>query len=101
MDLNISTKDYMGKWENGVVALLSIKKDNIISEAVYWYDSQGNAVITIDEDILQSIGNVTIETWEHYDEMMNHISKNVVVPYIDIYNKIDDIDMSQYFDRQE
>lgn len=89
MTLNISIKDYMGKAEGGVVCLLSIIYDGVSTEAIFWYIPDGY-VISVDPILLEKLSINKIEDFPEYEETILYI-RTRVVPYYDIYNKIDDV----------
>ncbi len=89
--------DYLGKYENGVIVLLSLFYKDSFSEATLYYSSE-NLVFTVDPEIEKDLGQ--IELWEGYRDLMESILKRVV-PYNEIYNRLDDIDLSKYQEEME
>ena len=86
--------DYIGKYENGVLVLLSINCDDDFSEGTLYYSNEILA-LTVDESVEKKI-ECPIELWEGYRELIISILKKVV-PYDEIINRLDEIDFSKYF----
>jgi len=87
--------DYLGKYEDGVLVLLTIGcKDQYTEGTLYYSDKM--LALTVDESIESELGS-PIELWSGYKELLISILKRVV-PYNEIINRLDDIDFEQYFD---
>ncbi len=86
--------DYLGKYDNGVLVLLSIKCDGEFTEGTFYYSDEILA-LTVDESIERKI-NSPIETWSGYRELIVSILKRAV-PYNEIINRLDEIDFSKHF----
>lgn len=85
--------DYIGKYEDGVIVLLSINCDENFSEGTLYYSDKILA-LTVDDTVEKEIGT-PIELWEGYRELMVSILKKVV-PYKEIINRLDEVDFSKY-----
>ncbi len=86
--------DYLGKYEDGVIVLLSINyNDETFTEGTLYYSDKMLA-LTVDESVETEIGS-PIELWSGYRELLEYILKRVV-PYKEIINRLDDVDFSQY-----
>lgn len=86
--------DYLGKYDDGVLVLLSINlNDEIFTEGTLYYSDKMLA-LTVDEVIEEKIGS-PIELWSDYRELLISILKRVV-PYNEIINRLDEIDFSKY-----
>jgi len=86
--------DYLGKYDNGVLVLLTIGYNNeSYTEGTLFYSNQ-MLVLTVDETVEESIES-PIELWEGYRELLESILKRVV-PYDDIINQINDIEIPSY-----
>ena len=85
--------DYLGKYDNGVLVLLSIGYKDTFTEGTIYYSKQMLA-LTVDESIEQDLGS-PIELWEGYRDLLVSILKRVV-PYDEIINSLDEIDASNY-----
>ena len=99
MDIKITADiiDYLGKYDNGVLVLLSLNCNNSFTESTLYY-SDKILVLTVDESVEKEIGSV-IELWPGYRELLISILKRVV-PYNEIINRLDDIDVSQYYNNE-
>jgi len=86
--------DYLGKYENGVLVLLSIGYKGEFTEGTIYYSNEALA-LTVDESIEKDL-DMPIELWKGYRELLVSILKKVV-PYNEIINRLDDIDFTQYF----
>ena len=85
--------DYLGKYENGVLVLLSIGYKGEFTEGTIYYSNEALA-LTVDESIEQDLG-MKIEFWDGYRNLIISILKKVV-PYNEIINRLDEIDVSKY-----
>ena len=70
-ELDISIKDYIGVLEGGIAVVISMKHEENIYEAIYWYDNQNHKVLTIDMDLEDIIGK--IEDYDKYSEIMTYL----------------------------
>ena len=86
--------DYIGKYENGVLVLLSINCDDAFSEGTLYYNNEILA-ITVNENVEKEIG-YPIELWTGYRDLIISLLKRVV-PYDEIINRLDEVDFSKYF----
>jgi len=86
--------DYLGKYENGVIVLLSIGYKEEYTEGTLYYSDKMLA-LTVDESIESDLGS-PIELWSGYKDFLVSILKRVV-PYNEIINRLDDVDFTQYF----
>ncbi|MCK9476376.1 MAG: hypothetical protein M0R46_10670 [Candidatus Muirbacterium halophilum] len=85
--------DYLGKYENGVLVLLSINYKDTFTEGAFWYSSD-NISLEISKDIENDI-DMPIEAWDGYLELVESILKKVV-PYNEIINRLDEVDLTKY-----
>jgi hypothetical protein len=86
--------DYLGKYEDGVLVLLSIGYKEVYTEGTLYYSDKMLA-LTVDESIENDLGS-PIELWSGYKDFLVSILKRVV-PYNEIINRLDDVNFSQYF----
>lgn len=95
MDIKITADiiDYLGKYDNGVLVLLSLNFNDSFTESTLYY-SDKILVLTVDDSVEKEIGS-PIELWSGYRELLISILKRVV-PYNEIINRLDDIDISKY-----
>jgi len=92
--IKVDIIDYIGKYENGVLVLLSINCDDSFSEGTLYYNTEILA-LTVDESVEKKI-ECPIELWEGYRDLIISILKRVV-PYDEIINRMDEVDFSKYF----
>lgn len=90
--------DYLGKYEDGVLVLLSIGYKGEFTEGTIYYSNK-DLTLTVDESIEMDLG-MPIELWKGYRELLVSILKKVV-PYDEIINRLDDIDFTSYFTEVE
>lgn len=90
--------DYLGKYENGVLVLLSINYNENFTEGTIYYSDKVLS-LTVDESIEKDLG-MPIEFWEGYRDLLESILKRVV-PYNEIINRLDEIDFSNYFNKKD
>lgn len=86
--------DYLGKYEDGVLILLSVCYNDKFTEGTLYYSDKMLA-LTVDEDIEEDIG--PIELWAGYKDLLISIFKRVI-PYNEIINRLDNVDFKQYVD---
>lgn len=89
----VSILDYLGKIDPGVLALISIVYREEYHEATFFY-TQEQMVLTISEDLESKLGYPITEDPE-YSKLISEIIKRVI-PYTEIYNRIDDVDFSKW-----
>jgi hypothetical protein len=94
LEITADVVDYLGKYEDGVIVLLSISYKNKYTDGTLYYSDKMLA-LTVDESIEKDL-NMPIELWSEYKELLVSILKRVV-PYNEIINRLDEIDFSQYF----
>ncbi len=80
--------EYLGKYEDGVIALISLKYEDSYYDATFFYKDEYVA-LTIDEDLESIIG--VVEEWEGYNDLVINIM-NKVIPYDEIINRLDEIE---------
>jgi hypothetical protein len=95
MEIKADIVDYMGKYENGVMVLLSINCDGSFSEGTVFY-TEDNLVLTVDQSVEDKIG-VPIEEWNYYKELLESIFKKLI-PYSEISTRIDELDFEKYIE---
>lgn len=98
MEIKADIVDYMGKYENGVLVLLSIECDGSFSEGTVFYNDT-NLVLTVDEEIEEKLGG-SIKYWSGYKELLESIFKKLV-PCSEIYNRIDEFDIYNFIESPE
>jgi hypothetical protein len=93
LEITADILDYLGKYENGVLVLLTIGYKGDFTEGTIYYSNEALA-LTVDESIEQDLG-MKIEFWDGYRDLIISILKKVV-PYNEIINRLDEIDISKY-----
>jgi hypothetical protein len=93
LEITADILDYLGKYENGVLVLLTIGYKGDFTEGTIYYSNEALA-LTVDESIEQDLG-MKIEFWDGYRNLIISILKKVV-PYNEIINRLDEIDASKY-----
>lgn len=97
MEIKADIVDYMGKYENGVLVLLSINCDGSFSEGTVFY-TEDNLVLTVDQSIEDKLG--PIEEWSGYKDLLESIFKKLI-PCSEISTRIDDLDLDKYIEHPE
>jgi hypothetical protein len=97
MEIKADIVDYMGKYENGVLVLLSINCDGSFSEGTVFY-TEDNLVLTVDQSVEDKVG--PIEEWSGYKDLLESIFKKLI-PCSEISTRIDDLDLDKYVDVPE
>lgn len=90
--------DYLGKYENGVLVLLSIGYKGEFSEGTIYYSNEMLS-LTVDESIEENLG-MKIEFWDGYRDLLISLLKKVV-PYNEIINRLDEVDFTIYVEDDE
>jgi hypothetical protein len=85
--------DYLGKYEGGVIVLLSISYDEEWYESTFYY-KEDLVALTPDEKLEEKLG-CQIEDWEGYAQLMLDIIKRLV-PYDEIINQVNDFNPDDY-----
>ena len=95
LEITADILDYLGKYENGVLVLLTIGYKGEFTEGTIYYSDQMLA-LTVDESIEQDLG-MKIEFWHGYRDLLILILRKVV-PYSEMINRLDEIDVAKYID---
>jgi hypothetical protein len=85
--------DYLGKYEGGIIVLLSISYDEEWYESTFYY-KEDLVALTPDEKLEEKLG-CQIEDWEGYAQLMLDIIKRLV-PYDEIINQVNDFNPDDY-----
>jgi hypothetical protein len=93
MEIKTDIVDYMGRYENGVLVLISLNIDNKFYEGTIFY-SDKNIVLTTDETLEDVIG-MNIELWDGYKDLLESILKKLI-PYEEISKRLDEVDFEKY-----
>jgi HEPN domain-containing protein len=86
--------EYLGKFEDGVLALISLNYENEYYDATFFY-KEDFVTLTIDEKLEEIIGE--IEEWSGYNNLVLELMKKVV-PYDEIITRLDKVDVTGLFE---
>ena len=86
--------EYLGKIEDGALLILTLNYEDEDYEASFYYKNQF-VTLTVDEAWEEIIG-CEIERWKRYNKLVLEIVERVV-PYNEIINTLDEIDLDYYF----
>jgi hypothetical protein len=86
--------EYLGKFEDGVLALISLNYENEYYDATFFY-KENFVTLTIDEKLEEIIGEV--EEWSGYNNLVLELMKKVV-PYDEIITRLDPVDVTGLFE---
>jgi hypothetical protein len=86
--------EYLGKFEDGVLALISLNYEDEYYDATFFY-KENFVTLTIDEKLEEIIGEV--EDWSGYNNLVLELMKKVV-PYDEIISRLDKVDVSGLFE---
>lgn len=86
--------EYLGKFEDGVLALISLNYEDEYYDATFFY-KENFVTLTIDEKLEEIIGE--IEEWSGYNNLILELMKKVV-PYDEIISRLDKVDVSGLFE---
>ena len=89
----VSILEYLGRLETGILVLVSITYDFKYYEATYFYTDE-QLVLTASEDLENILGHKIIDDDGYVDLIKDIIKK--VVPYNEMWSRIDDIDFSRW-----
>ena len=93
MEIKIDIVDYMGKFENGILVLLSVNCDGSFSEGTIFYTNE-NLVMTVSEEIEKKLGT-PIELWSGYSDLVVNTLKKLI-PCEELITRMDEVDFSKY-----
>ena len=94
----VSILEYLGKLGLGVMTLISIVYNDTYYEATYFYTSD-QLVLTAPDNLEEDLGHKITED-ESYQDLIRSIIRKVV-PYDEIYSRIDDIDFNRWMVSKE
>lgn len=92
--MNFDIIEYLGKFEDGVLVLISLNCENEYYDATFFY-KEDFVTLTINEDLEDLIGE--IEKYPQYNNLIIEIMKQVV-PYKEMINRLDEIDFSGFLE---
>ena len=91
--MTVDIIDYLGKFDDGILVLISLGYEDNYYEATFYYQKQMLA-LTPDTTLEEKLG-CYIEDWEGYQKLMFEILEKVV-PFDEMINRIDEFKPSQY-----
>jgi hypothetical protein len=91
-EFEVSVLEYLGKFELGILVLISINHKLKYHEATFYYDAE-NICLTISEELEFVVGD--IKTHPEYGNLIKSILSKVV-PYNQMYNRLDPLDVSKW-----
>jgi len=91
MEIKISILDYLGKLEKCVFVLISLVYKDKYYEGIFIYDDV-DCHLTVDSNLENELG-VKIKNYSEYEKLINELKKSVV-PWEEIINMTDDLDLS-------
>ena len=86
--------EYLGKFEDGVLTLISLNYEDEYYDATFFY-KEDFVTLTIDEKLEEIIGE--IEEWQGYNNLVLELMKRVV-PYEEIITRLDKVDVTGLFE---
>ena len=88
----VSVIDYLGKLENGILVLISLMYQNKYYEATFFYTDK-DILLTIPDNLEEVIGD--IKNHSEYPNLLRDVLKKVV-PYLEMINRIDEVDFTRW-----
>ena len=95
MEIKVDIVDYMGKFEDGILVLLSVNCDGSFTEGTIFY-TVDNLILTVDEEIENKIGK-PIELWDGYQNLVVDILKKLI-PCNELLQRMDEVDFTKYLE---
>lgn len=93
-ECEFSVLEYLGRLGDGVLVLLSAVHDSEYYEATYYYKPDGD-VLTLSEELEAALANTEASPGE--EEMLESVRKKVV-PYGEIYGRVDEVDFRRWLE---
>jgi hypothetical protein len=88
-----SVIEYLGRIEPGVLVLISIVYQENHYESTFFY-TKDQMVLTTSEELESKLG-YSINQDPEYNQLILDVLKRVI-PYTEIYNRIDEVDFSKW-----
>lgn len=86
--MNVSIASYYGKYEGGVIAILSFVHEDNYYEGTFFYN-ETKTLLTISDELEQAIG-MPVESYIGYLDIIKSILSQMR-PYNDIINELNEI----------
>ena len=93
MKFKISIVEYLGKIEGGILALVKVEYNEKNYPSTYFY-TRDKIVFTASEELESDLGH-SIKDDDEYPSLIKQIIKSVV-PYNELWNNLDELDISKY-----
>ena len=87
-----SILEYLGKFEQGILVLISLSVGKEYYEGTFYYD-QENIVLTVSEQMEEKYGN--IKKNPQYSSIIKTLLQKIV-PFKDMYGRLDPVDFSKW-----
>lgn len=87
-----SILEYLGKFEQGILVLISFTVGSEYYEGTFYYDEE-NVVLTISEEMEKKYGEIKKNS--QYPSIIRTILKKIV-PFNDMYGRLDPVDFSKW-----
>ena len=75
--LSVSILDIEGEINGGVVLLLCFMIDELPFEIGYWFDKNGDIIISPDDNLLEYLNVNDIKEYEYFNELLYFIHENI------------------------
>ena len=93
MTIETSILDYMGKIEQSIFVLVSFVYNDKYYEGMFVYTDE-KIMLNVDDEFEKILG-CDIKKHKEYEDILRFLIKNVV-PWSEMINRIDDVDLSAY-----
>jgi hypothetical protein len=87
-----SILEYLGKFEQGILVLISLSVGKEYYEGTFYYD-QENIVLTVSEQMEEKYGD--IKKNPQYSSIIKNLLQKIV-PFKDMYGRLDSVDFSKW-----
>lgn len=86
MKFKANILDYLGKYEDGILVLLTIEYNNSYYDATYFYNKE-HLLLTVSDDLDTLLEN-DITSYPEYPDLIRSLIK-ATIPYDEIINRLD------------
>jgi hypothetical protein len=91
-EFELSVLEYLGKLEDGVLAIISVMYNSQYYEASFFYTDK-DMVFTISDELESQVGE--IKNHPKYQDLLRKLIR-ITVPYNDIYGTLDPVDFTKW-----
>jgi hypothetical protein len=95
MEIKADIVDYMGRYEGGVLVLLSVNCDGEFMEGTIFY-TERDIVLTLDPSVEERLG-MPISKWDGYRGLLSSILSRLVPPG-EMMGRLDEVDFDKYIE---